>query len=672
MGMAVKSELGDDGFEIWDKWSQAGATYKERDAQSVWRSIKPGGGVTLGTLFHEATANGWQSDGQINRLSTEENEIRKQQDAKRTTKAEAEKQARQKEAARTALEILKNANGDPASHQYSIKKCVSFGNLIKRGTWPQRGWTDALLMPVYNESGKVVTVQAINEDGTKDLLFGGKKKGCFYPLGKIRKADTILIGEGLATVAAGVKTTGLPGVVAIDVGNLLEVGKVVRELAPKAEIVFLADDDQDGDKNPGIESATKAARTVNGKVAFPGMGKKADFWDLWSEQGSDAVKQCVAGTSTQTDTQSVVLVPASSLKMQTIDWIWHGWLAGNKLHIIAGAPGTGKTTIALSLAATITRGGFWPDGSKCQAPGNVLIWSGEDDPADTLLPRLVAAGADLNRIKFITAVNDTEGKRSFDPARDMAELEQKVKDWRDICLLVCDPVVSAVRGDSHKNAEVRRGLQPLVDFGQRLGAAVVGISHFTKGTAGREPLERVCGSLAFGALARIVLGSIKDQKEPERRILARMKSNIGPDGGGFVYNLETKELEGGVVSSVIKWGEVLEGEARTLLGDAEKQENPDGTGGVLEDAESFLKELLKDGPLSAKQVKIDSSEAGFAWATIRRAKDRLRIKPKKQGMDGGWQWELPPKVLKKSEDVQQNLKGTFDNLEHLRENCEVF
>jgi hypothetical protein len=348
-------------------------------------------------------------------------------------------------------------------------------------------------------------------------------------------------------------------------------------------------------------------------------------------------------------------------------------LAGNKLHIIAGAPGTGKSTIAISLAATITGSGIWPDGTWCQSPGNVLIWSGEDDPADTLLPRLVAAGADLERIKFISAVNDGEGIRSFDPARDMVGLEQKAKEWGDIRLLICDPVVSAIRGDSHKNAEVRRGLQPLVDFGKELGAAVLGISHFTKGTAGREPLERVCGSLAFGALARVVWGAIKDQNDPERRILARMKSNIGLDGGGFVYSLQIKDLDNGAVGSLIQWGEALEGEARTLMGEAEQVEDQDNTGSVLSDAMDFLSYLLKDGPLPAKQVKQESSEAGFTWATIRRAKDKLKIKPQKQGMNEGWSWEIPPKMLKKAEDTQQKLMGNFEKSEHLRENeCEIF
>jgi MoxR-like ATPase len=97
----------------------------------------------------------------------------------------------------------------------------------------------------------------------------------------------------------------------------------------------------------------------------------------------------------------VILVNGADLKPEPIRWLWDAWLARGKLHILAGAPGQGKTTIALAFAATVTSGGRWPDGAR-SAAGNVLVWSGEDDPADTLLPRLMAAGADPKRVFFVT------------------------------------------------------------------------------------------------------------------------------------------------------------------------------------------------------------------------------------------------------------------------------
>ena len=104
-------------------------------------------------------------------------------------------------------------------------------------------------------------------------------------------------------------------------------------------------------------------------------------------------------------------------------------------------------------------------------------------------------------------------------------------------LIVLDPVVAAVTGDSHKNTETRRGLQPVVDLAAELDCAVLGITHLSKGTSGREPLERVAGSIAFGAVARIVLATVKSTDPNVPRRLVRAKSNLGPDTGGFEYTL---------------------------------------------------------------------------------------------------------------------------------------
>ena len=251
----------------------------------------------------------------------------------------------------------------------------------------------------------------------------------------------------------------------------------------------------------------------------------------------------------------VVLLRGSDVKPEPVTWLWRDWLAVGKLHVLAGAPGQGKTTIALAMAATITSGGRWPDGSPC-APANVLIWSGEDDPADTLVPRLLAMGADLKRVYFVSGTRVAGELQLFDPARDLVLLTAQAERIGSVALLVVDPVVSTVAGDSHKNGEVRRALQPLVDLAATLRVAVLGISHFTKGSAGRDPVERVTGSIAFGAVARIVMCAAKvngkDGSEAERRILARAKSNIGPDDGGFEYSIEQTEVRRDITASMVR------------------------------------------------------------------------------------------------------------------------
>lgn len=206
----------------------------------------------------------------------------------------------------------------------------------------------------------------------------------------------------------------------------------------------------------------------------------------------------------------VTLVCGSEIVPRKLSWCWQGWIARGKMQIIAGPPGSGKTTVALSFTATITQGGQWPDGTCHPGGGNVVVWSGEDDPEDTLVPRLIAAGADLGHVFLIRGVLDAGQERPFDPAKDMAGLEEAIRLIGGAELIIVDPIVSAVGGDSHKNGETRRALQPLVDLAAKTHAALLGISHLSKNTGGRDPVERVTGSIAFSAVARLVMIAAKE------------------------------------------------------------------------------------------------------------------------------------------------------------------
>lgn len=346
----------------------------------------------------------------------------------------------------------------------------------------------------------------------------------------------------------------------------------------------------------------------------------------------------------------LTLVKASTIKPEGITWLWPYWLARGKLHVLAGAPGTGKTTIALRMIATVTSGGRWPDGSAVRR-GNVLLWSGEDGAADTLVPRLIAAGADLDRVFIVGDVNDSQGKRPFDPAIDMDSLHVAAAQLADVLLLVVDPIVSAVGGDSHKNTEVRRALQPLVNLGDALGCAVLGISHFSKGTAGRSPIERVTGSIAFGAVARVVLATARLEAEEgaePQHILVRAKSNLGPDTGGFHYSVEQIQLtsHGNIEASRVSFGAGIEGSARELLAVAESETDTEAKTQTAE-AEDWLAEVLGQYEVKAKAVQAQARECGIADKALRRAREKLGVKPRRVGgtaAAGYWVWGMPGAV----------------------------
>ena len=343
----------------------------------------------------------------------------------------------------------------------------------------------------------------------------------------------------------------------------------------------------------------------------------------------------------RTELDGVVLKCAADLEPSPVRWLWQYWLALGKLHILAGAPGQGKTTLALGMAATVTIGGRWPDGTGC-TQGNVLIWSGEDDPADTLLPRLLAAGADRARCYFIEGARRDGEVVPFDPARDLRQLLAAIESIGGIKLLVIDPVVSAVAGDSHKNTEVRRALQPLVDLATACDCAVLGITHFAKGGQGTDPTQRVVGSVAFSAVARVVMVAAKvkaDAEAKDARILARTKSNIGPDGGGFRYFLKQAEPLPGIHASHVAWGKAVDGTARELLTDPEDAPDDDGEKSALETAMEFLVEILKDGSAPSKYVESEAKDAGISQRTVRRASEVLRVKKRK--MNDAWYWFKP-------------------------------
>ncbi len=714
MAMAVKAELNDDGADLWTCWSQQAESFNATDARDVWRSIRPGGAVTGATLFYEAKANGWRDDGMHQKPTPEEIAERRSIAAQRAAKEEAEIARERADTARKATAILKAATEAKADHPYLSRKRVSPVATLREidacevaailGYPPKSGGDQLagrLLVAPVKQGGGISTLELIDESGRKAALAGrGSKVGGYWASERLPDGNgaglTLLIGEGVATGLSASAATGHPAIAALSSGNLQAVAKAMRERYPAAALVILADlVKATGEPDP---HAIEAARSVGGKLAIPDFegdrpGAATDVNDMAAWCGPEAVARAIANANAPDGAEiqavegnapavgyarDVHLVRGSDITPEPINWVWNGWLAAGKMHVFGGAPGTGKTTISMALAATVTSGGRWPDGTRSVA-GNVVIWSGEDDPADTLIPRLALSGADLSRIYFIADIREGSERRSFDPARDMEPLRRKLEDIGGVRLLIVDPVVSAIAGDSHKNAEVRRGLQPLVDLAGSMQCALLGITHFSKGTGGRDPVERLTGSLAFGALARVVLVAAKHQEEGDDgrtvRLFCRAKSNIGRDDGGFEYDLHQGELKShpGVFASSVLWGEALEGAARELLATADAT-GDDGEGGSLADAKRFLSDLLADGPLPTKAIKADADGAGYSWATIRRAQKALGIEPAKEGMKSGWVWRMPrqeahgiPKVLKFPEDAQQNSVSTFGVIEHLQD-----
>ncbi|AXA92711.1 AAA family ATPase [Massilia sp. YMA4] len=582
--------------------------------------------------------------------------------ARAKQEAEATQLQLQAEAAAKCVRIFGSALDATDDNPYCVRKGIKPYGL--------KEFKDkrTLLVPMRDSHGALRSLQFIDADGAKRFKSNGRVQGSYYSFGG-RPKDTVLVCEGFATGASLHAATGHPIAVAFHAGNLEAVARAIRAKLPHVRIIICADNDRfNASGNVGVDHATDAARAVSGWLAVPQFvsddGAPTDFNDLAQREGNAALVTAVMQASylgtekgevarptpparraddraaAQDNVRRVKIRCGASIRPQAITWLWPGWLPAGKLTILAGAAGTGKTTLALALAAVITAGGRWPDGTVSKSKGNVLIWSSEDVADDTLVPRLIASGADLARCHFIEGIAQNGESVPFDPSQDIVELHRAAEAMGGVSLLLIDPIVSAVAGDMHRANDVRRSLQAVVDFAEAHNCAVVGITHFAKGGAGKAPQDRVIGSQAFGALARMVLVTAKEE-DGSRRVLARAKSNIAADDGGVAYSIEASTLDGGIETTHAIWDGVIEGTAREILGEVEIDDNSDVD--TRDELKRMLTDTLKDagGTMPTKALQAEVRDAGHSWDVAKRLKKEMGIESVKLSMGGPWVWRLP-------------------------------
>ena len=275
--------------------------------------------------------------------------------------------------------------------------------------------------------------------------------------------------------------------------------------------------------------------------------------------------------------------------------------------------------------------------------GSVIILSAEDGAADTVAPRLHAAGADLGRVHIVSAVTTTKSLRGFSLQDDIKLLEGKIKELGDVVLVIIDPISSYLgRTDSHKNSEVRGVLEPLAAMAERTGVAVMSVTHFSKAGAANttKALHRFIGSIAFVGAPRMAFAVIEDSENKDRRLMLHAKNNLAPPPAGLAFKLDQVIVGEGIPASRVTW----EPDHVTITAnEALAADNGMASAKPSEETDRFLRELLGDGRVEAKQVKNQASDAGLAWRTVTRAKARLNIRSVREGFGPGaeFYWELP-------------------------------
>ena len=379
-----------------------------------------------------------------------------------------------------------------------------------------------------------------------------------------------------------------------------------------------------------------------------GFNARAVADKVWSEESKANGKGPPSG-------DALICRCASEIAPERVNWLWPGRIARGKHTCFAGEPGTGKSQLATDIEARITMGAEWPCGEGRAPQGSIIILCAEDGEADTIVPRLLAAGADLGRVHIISAVRiEDKGRRSFNLRADLDLLERKIVELGDVGLIRIDPISSYLgKTDSHNNAEVRGVLEPIGEMAERMRIAILSITHFSKSGAATttKALHRFIGSIAFVGAPRAAFAVIEDSSDTERRLLLHAKNNLAAPPQGLAFRLKQTivgDLGKGIVASRVEW----EQEPVTVTADealaAEAAGAANTSSGV--EAENFLQELLAEGPVPAKQVRADVEAAALSWSTVKRAKARLGIKAEKDGMDGGWSWSLPRRGSNLSEE----------------------
>lgn len=345
------------------------------------------------------------------------------------------------------------------------------------------------------------------------------------------------------------------------------------------------------------------------------------------------------------DRAGFIMRPGTDVPVEQILWLWDRRIPLGGASLLPGREGLGKSTLAYDVAARATRGQL--DGDLIGTPCDVVVIGCEDALGAVIVPRLIAAGADLARAFFLEST-DPEAASAFSAPMDVPALDRLLAKLPNPRLIIVDPLDAHLGVDTHKKADTQRAIGTLARVAQRRELAVVGIAHHSKAPT-LDALDRVNGSKAFTTSVRSVLtiAPHPDAPDGDERVLAVSKANLTRRDTIPVlkFRIEGHDIthEGLTVntSRVIWLGEATGVDPDRVLA-APGDDREDGT-----DAASTLATILEDGPLWAKEAFDAMTSAGFSKDQAKRAKAKLKVTTSKVGAPGdadqGWKWSLPPR-----------------------------
>jgi putative DNA primase/helicase len=349
----------------------------------------------------------------------------------------------------------------------------------------------------------------------------------------------------------------------------------------------------------------------------------------------------VAGNVNRLDT-----IRMSKVVPKAIVPIWPGVLYQGKVTVVAGVPGDGKSLGSEDIAARISMGKAWPCGDGQFKRGNVLLLTAEDDPADTIRPRLDVAGADCEAIELIQGAyheDQSTGQRALNAVSlidDLPAIEDRILAI-NARLLIIDPLTSFATSDTNKTADMRRLFDSIAQMAARTEIAILVITHMNKRSDARKAMQMIAGSHVIVAAVRVALVTARDPNDKARRLLLPIKLNIAADEGGFAFKIvgAAHPICGDVPRVEWESGRVVDVSADDALIDS----TPRAQAAVEKSCEvqSWLRELLHGGPAEARLMWNEAKGKGFGERRVKTALKAIKATCEVLGYQGKWHYRLP-------------------------------
>lgn len=341
------------------------------------------------------------------------------------------------------------------------------------------------------------------------------------------------------------------------------------------------------------------------------------------------------------ENDELVFLKSSDITSKPIDWLWPGKIAKGKVTLIAGDPGLGKSQATIYLAGVVSNGGIFPGGEKCKK-GKVLFFSAEDDPEDTINPRLTAVDSNKENVFIFSCVKKAGKEKFFDLSTDMDLLHKSVEKEKDISLIIVDPVTAFLGDtDSHVNAEVRALLSELSKLASKNNLAVVVVSHFNKSIGG-SPLHKITGSLGFVAAARAAYIVIKDDNDDTRRLFLPVKNNLAEDKSGYAFKIEgcnvSDKIDEPILTSRIVWEKEPVLTSAIEIMKEQKHRDASVENSTIKKLESILRRY-PDG-ISTEDYVREARMIGISKRTVYRAEKDMFIDKIGGGKNNTKKWIL--------------------------------